>query len=63
MAEQENDVQRSATAGAERDDALAKTLDDIEERVTEERKDEGKPGNVDDRAETEQIDSADQAPE
>lgn len=53
----------SAAAGAARDRELADTLDGIEERVRSERAEEGVPGNADERAETEQIEGEDQAPE
>jgi hypothetical protein len=49
--------------GHERDKDLAKVVSDLEERVTDERRAAGAPGNADDRAKTKQVESEDQAPE
>ena len=54
---------RAAASFGEHDFVRAVMLDGIEERVRSERAEAGVPGNADERAETEQIEGEDQAPE
>ncbi|EME21136.1 hypothetical protein [Rhodococcus qingshengii] len=42
---------------------LADLVDNLEERIVEERRGQGVPGNVDDRIEADPVDTGDRAPE
>lgn len=48
--------------GAERDRELSDTVDDLEQRVTEERRADDVPGNRDDREKQPPVESDDDAP-
>jgi hypothetical protein len=58
-----DDVLVPPEGGHERDKDLAKVVSDLEDRVTDERRAAGAPGNADDREKTKPVVSEDQAPE
>lgn len=59
----EGDDELPPDSGKPRDEDLGRVVDDIEHRVTQERRDENAPGNVDDRKEQPPVDTGDDAPE
>ncbi|NMN95000.1 hypothetical protein [Antrihabitans stalactiti] len=62
-ANKKDDLLVPPDSGHERDKDLAGVVNELEERITDERRAAGAPGNADDRAKTEQVESEDQAPE
>ena len=63
MTEPDPNTEIAPSGGQPRDEDLAGMVDDMERRVTDERRERGVPGNADDRAEAEPIVSGDEAPE
>lgn len=57
------DVELPPAGGKPRDDDLGRVVDDLERRVTEDRRAENVSGNVDDRGDQPRIETGDDAPE